>query len=149
MKATHDYVLVLDQHPDDIQAVETLLQVLHCPAVVIDSAEQVVDRVNEDFPYLMILVGNHQRWPKTFLNELRDIADTFGGTILALTDNYVPSWIRQDENPGFDGFLVQPLNSDVLVSLVQSAWIKQLCSLKSCPLTRSPHTSSHSDYVHQ
>ena len=139
MKVTNDYVLVLDQHPEDFQAVETLLRVLKCPAIVTDSPDQVVARVNKDFPYLLILVGNHRAWPKALLNELRNIADTFGGTLLSLTDNHMPSWIHQEENPGFDGFLVQPLSSEVLVSLVQSAWVKQLCSLKSCPLPRSTY----------
>jgi len=139
MKATHDYILVFDQDPRDIQGIETLLKVLKCPTVVTNSPDQVVARVNENFPYLMILVGNHQSWPKALLDELRNVADSIGGTILSLTNDSMPSWTHQEENPGFDGFLVQPLNSEILVSLVQSAWVKQRCSLKSCPLPRSPH----------
>ncbi|MEM7773075.1 MAG: hypothetical protein AAF327_21530 [Cyanobacteria bacterium P01_A01_bin.37] len=143
MHVTTDYVLVLDQHSEDVQAVEPLLRALHCPAIIANSPDQVADRVSNGFPYLLILVGNHHDWPTTLLNELRNIADTFGSTILSLADNHAPSWMHQEENPGFDGFLVQPLTSEVLGSLVQSAWVKQLCSLNSCPLPRSPQSTSY------
>ncbi|MEB3210376.1 MAG: hypothetical protein VKL39_03450 [Leptolyngbyaceae bacterium] len=134
MNVTTDYVLVLDPHPENVQAVEILLKTLRCPAIVAKSPDQAVNQMSSGFPYLMILVGNHHDWPMTLLNELRGIADTFGSTILSLTDNHDPSWMHPEENPGFDGFLVQPVTSDVLVSLVQAAWVKQVCSLKSCPL---------------
>ena len=148
MNATHDYVLVLDQRPSGFQSVEMLLRVLKYPTVVASLTDQVVERINEDFPYLIILVGNHQDWPKALLSELRHIADYSGGTILSLADNHMPSWIRQEENPGFDGFLVQPLSPDVLVSLIQSAWIKQVCSFKSCPLPQASLSSCPtSNYV--
>ncbi|MEO1520160.1 MAG: hypothetical protein AAFU78_05220 [Cyanobacteria bacterium J06633_2] len=137
MSVKTDYVLVLDQHPDHVQAVELLLRALHYPAIVAKSPDQVVHQVNDGFPYLVILVGNHQDWPTALLNELRNVADTFGGTILSLADNDISSWIHPEENPGFDGFLVQPLTSEVLVSLVQAAWVKQICSLKSCPLPQA------------
>jgi DNA-binding NarL/FixJ family response regulator len=136
MNSTNDYVLVLDQHPEDFQAVEKLLQGLKCPAVVADSPDQVFAHIDQDFPYLMILVGNHQDWPKAVLNELRYVADNFGGTILSLTTHHMPSWIHQEDNPGFDGFLVEPLSPDVLISLIQCAWVKQVYSVKHCPLPR-------------
>lgn len=136
MKATNDYVLVLDQNPEDFQALETLLRGLQCPAVVADSPDQAFAQIDQDFPYLMILVGNHQDWPRALLDELRYIADSVGGTILALTNHPMPSWIHQEDNPGFDGFLVEPLSSDVLISLIQCAWIKQVYNLKRCPLPR-------------
>jgi AmiR/NasT family two-component response regulator len=138
MNATTDYVLVLDQHPENIQAVAPLLQALHCPAVVAQSPDQVVHQVSDGVPYLVILVGDHQEWPTGLLHDLRHIADAVGGTILSLVDEHGPSWFHPEENPGFDGFLVKPLTSEVLVPLVQAAWVKQLCSLKSCPLPRSP-----------
>jgi AmiR/NasT family two-component response regulator len=59
------------------------------------------------------------------VNQFRSLADTCGITIVALTDVHAPSWLRQEENPGLDGFLVKPLNRDILSSLVQSAWIRQ------------------------
>lgn len=130
MKTTHDYVLVLDQKPDDLQSVDALLQVLQCPTLVANSAEQVMARANHDVPYLMILVGNHRNWSAQLVNDLRHASDAVGGTILSLTDVYAPAWANFEDNPGFDGFLVQPLSQDILVSLIQAAWAKHLC--RSC-----------------
>lgn len=127
MKSTHDYVLVLDREPNDMQSVDLLLGFLQCPTIVADSADQVVARASQGMPYLIILVGNHHQWSAQLMNDLRCAADAVGGTILSLTDVHSPMWTDYEENPGFDGFLVRPLNHDVLLSLVQSAWAKHLC----------------------
>jgi AmiR/NasT family two-component response regulator len=120
-----NYILVLDQGSDDLQIIEALLGHLRCPLVVTSSLEQAITRAQQAPPYLLILIGDQQDWSKPLVNQFRSLADTCGITIVALTDVHAPSWLRQEENPGLDGFLVKPLNRDILSSLVQSAWIRQ------------------------
>jgi len=141
MKSNHDYVLVLDREPNDEQSVDMLLDILQCPTVIAESADRVVALANQGIPYLIILVGNHRQWSAQLLHDLRYAADAVGGTILALTDMYSPMWTVSEENPGFDGFLVQPLKHDVLISLVQSAWAKHLCRSRKS-LQRSRKTAN-------
>jgi DNA-binding NarL/FixJ family response regulator len=93
--------------------------------VVASSPDQAMARAVQAPPYLLILAGSQRSWSKALVHDFRNIASTCGITIVALTDFHAPSWLRQDENPGVDGFLVKPLNRDVLVSLVQSAWARQ------------------------
>ncbi|NJO42923.1 MAG: response regulator [Cyanobacteria bacterium CRU_2_1] len=94
--------------------------------VVASSADQAMAKAKQSPPSLIILSGNQQDWSQTLISRLRTIANHSGGImIVALTDSHAPSWLRQEENPGLDGFLVKPLNGDVLTSLVQSAWARQ------------------------
>lgn len=139
MKSTHDYVLLLDGEPDDLQSVDMLLGILQCPTIVAESADQVVARASRGIPYLIILVGNHHQWSTQLLNDLRYASDAVGGTILSLTDTHSPMWTNREDNLGFDGFLVKPLNRDVLISLIQAAWAKHLC--QSRKLQRRSHAS--------
>jgi AmiR/NasT family two-component response regulator len=127
MKLTQSYVLVLDQGSDYLQGLECLITDLRCPLVVAHSAAQAIDRVTQTPPYLIILAGNQRNWSKKLVNEFRQRANTAKTTIVALTDSHDPSWLHQEENPGLDGFLVKPLNGDVLTSVVQSAWMRQSC----------------------
>ncbi|MGB3495727.1 MAG: hypothetical protein WBA57_23560 [Elainellaceae cyanobacterium] len=138
MKSTHDYVLILDREPSDLQSVDLLLGVLQCPAIVAESTDQVLARANQGIPYLIILVGNHHQWPAPLLNDLRHAADAVGGTILSLTDVHSPMWAQREDTPGLDGFLVKPLSRDVLASMMQAAWAKHLCrSRKSIRRSRT------------
>lgn len=126
MKPAHSYVLVLDQNSKDLQMLGGLLNQLRCPMVVASSADQAMAKAKQSPPSLIILSGNQQDWSQTLISRLRTIANHSGGImIVALTDSHAPSWLRQEENPGLDGFLVKPLNGDVLTSLVQSAWARQ------------------------
>ncbi|MBD2059824.1 response regulator transcription factor [Oculatella sp. FACHB-28] len=93
--------------------------------VFASSIDQVVAKVSQMSPYLVILAGDGQNWSQALVKDLRDAANTCETTIVALTDCNAPSWVHQEENPGFDGFLVKPISSDVLTSLVQSAWARQ------------------------
>jgi DNA-binding response OmpR family regulator len=131
MKYPQNYVLVLTQDADDLKILEALLNRLSCPVVIACSAEQAMTRASEGPPYLIILAGNQQNWSKALVNRFRSTGDACGMTIVALTERHAPSWLRQEENPGLDGFLVKPLNCDVLVSLVQSAWVRQTCCASS------------------
>lgn len=118
---SHNYVLVLEQNSDDLQRLESLFQRLSCSMVVTDSADQAVATASQIPPYLIILSGSQNAWSEALIHQFRHIADACDGTILALTDAHAPSWQRQEDNPGFDGFLVKPLQGDVLASLLQSA----------------------------
>ncbi len=91
------------------------------------SEEQAVVQATEKPPFLVILTGDHQSWSQRLLHELRTQATAQAMTLIALTDFHAPSWVHQEENPGFDGFLVNPISSEVLSSLVQSAYTRQFC----------------------
>jgi AmiR/NasT family two-component response regulator len=125
MKSSQNYVLILGQPSDDLQMLEALLEHLSCPMVFASSTDQVVAKVSQMAPYLVILAGDGQNWSQALVEDLRNAADTCETTIVALTDCNAPSWMHQEENPGVDGFLVKPISRDVLTSLVQSAWARQ------------------------
>jgi DNA-binding NarL/FixJ family response regulator len=128
MKFSQSYVLILAQPSDDLQMLESLLERLKCPSIVTHSPEQALAQANQDPPYLMIFAGSHPKWLQMRVNDLRsNLANAGSITIVALTDFHVPKWLHQEDNPGFDGFLVKPLSSDVLTSLLQSAWARQTC----------------------
>lgn len=125
MKPSRSYVLVLNQDSNDLNLLKFSLQKMSCPVVVAHSAAQAIATATQAPPYLVILVGNQNHWTTQLIKELRKIANHCGMTIVALTDFHAPSWMPQEENPGLDGFLVKPLNCDVLLSLVQSARARQ------------------------
>ncbi len=105
-----------------------LASVLHYSSysiVSVSSEEQALARMTQQPPFLMILAGDHQNWSQTLLQELRVFANKHRTTFVALTDFHAPRWMHQEENPGFDGFLVSPLSSEVLLALVQSAQTRQ------------------------
>ncbi|PSB26492.1 hypothetical protein C7B82_19680 [Stenomitos frigidus ULC18] len=89
------------------------------------SEEQALAQMSHQVPFLIILAGDHQNWSQALLQELRTFANRHRTTFVALTDFHAPRWMHQEENPGFDGFLVSPLSSEVLSSLVQSAQTRQ------------------------
>ncbi len=125
MELLQNYILIFDQGTEDLQMLESLLGHLRCPLTVTRSAEQAIAKVKQAPPYLIILVGTQQGWPQPLMQQFRALADRCGITIIAVTDVHAPSWLRQEDNPGVDGFLVKPLNRDILTSVVQSAWIRQ------------------------
>lgn len=127
MKFALSYVLLLSQQTEDLHGLESLLGGLRCVVEIVTSPDQAVDRVHRNPPCLVIVQGNYKIWSQKLVRKLRAIADDDNITLIALTDAHAPSWLRQEENPGFDGFLVNPLSSDVLFSLIQSASARQLC----------------------
>lgn len=124
MKSLQSYVLVLSQDFDSLQGLEFLLTQLRYTWVAVHSTAQAIAKMSQASPYLIILAGNQPSWSNP-VHELRRRSDVRKTTIVALTDSYAPSWLYQEENPGLDGFLVKPLNRDVLTSVVQSAWARQ------------------------
>ena len=125
MEPLQNYILIFDQGTDDLQVLESLLGHLRCPLVVASSVEQAMAKAKQAPPYLLILIGAQQSWSQPLVHQFRGLADRCGITIVALTDVHAPSWLRQEDNPGVDGFLVKPLNPDILTSVVQSAWVRQ------------------------
>jgi AmiR/NasT family two-component response regulator len=127
MESVSGYILLLAEHPRQVRVLMSLLGCSSHSVAIACSAEQAVTQVNEKPPFLIILAGDHQNWSQTLLHELRTRASAYPVTLVALTDFHAPRWIHQEENPGFDGFLVSPLSSEVLSSLVQSAYTRQTC----------------------
>jgi CheY-like chemotaxis protein len=130
MEPSQSYVLVVDQEANDIHILESLLKCLSCSVVVVNSAEQAMMFASQDTPYLVIWISNYLGGAHQFVHQLRDQANHRSQPammIVALTDIGAPSWLQQDENPGFDGFLVKPISGEILSSVVQSAWVRQSC----------------------
>lgn len=100
---------------------------LSCPLVVATSLQQALNHAYHVHPCLVLLMGEHVHWPKSFITQVRSASGLTHTTILAVADSDASSWIQQEENPGLDGFLVNPLSTDVLTSLVESASAKQVC----------------------
>lgn len=118
------YVLVLDHPSEDTEHLQSLLRRLRCSCLVINTAEQLVNVATKAVPYLVIVGGDQQMWSPGLVEQLRWVKGACRSTILALTDHHAPSWLPQEENPGFDGFLVKPLNGDVLSSVIESARVR-------------------------
>ncbi len=119
------YVLLLADRTEEVFGLESLLRKLRFTVEIANSPEQAIAQVHRDTPCLVIVHGD--RWSHTFMRQLRTLANTDGMMLMFLTDCHAPSWLYQDQNPGFDGFLVKPLSSDILSSLVQSASARQQC----------------------
>lgn len=124
---TGSYILLLARHPRQVRILMSLLGCSRFAVQIACTEEQAVVQVNERPPFLVILAGDHHSWSQRLLCELRNQATPQAMTLIALTDFHAPSWVHQEENPGFDGFLVSPISSEVLSSLVQSAYTRQFC----------------------
>jgi AmiR/NasT family two-component response regulator len=127
MKRSRSYVLIFEYQSDDLHVLQTLLERMCCPFMVTNSTSHMLQAVREAPPCLLILAGGHQHWSTGLIHQLRSVAGIGASTIVALTDIHAPSWPRHDENPGIDGFLVKPLEPEVLTTLVQSARVRQTC----------------------
>ncbi|WP_088890060.1 response regulator [Leptolyngbya ohadii] len=129
---TKNYVLIMNQGADDLERLDSLLTQLRCPVEWADSPEQAMRKALQLPPCLVILAGNPYDWSYGIVHRFRSLSDQCSMTIVALTDFHAPSWLRQEENPGIDGFLVKPIDQDVLRSVVHSAWARQSCSTAAC-----------------
>ncbi|MGI0488959.1 hypothetical protein ACN4EK_26415 [Pantanalinema rosaneae CENA516] len=127
MESSLGYILLLAQHPRQARVLLSLLACSSYSVAIACSEEQAVVQAGQHPPFLIILAGDHHYWSQTLLQELRHRANTYRITLVALTDFHAPSWMHQEENPGFDGFLVNPLSHEVVSSLVQSAYTRQTC----------------------
>jgi AmiR/NasT family two-component response regulator len=123
--ATQNHVLVLNQGSDNLQRLDTLLAQLRCPVEWTHSPEQAMWKAQQISPCLVILAGSPYDWSRHMVHRFRTMNDQCSMTIVGLTDSHAPSWLRQEDNPGVDGFLVKPIDQDVLKSLVHSARVRQ------------------------
>ncbi|MEA5465185.1 hypothetical protein [Leptothoe sp. PORK10 BA2] len=124
MGSSNGYVLLLGQCLGADLTLQSLSTQVEGPVFVAQSAEQAVARIEQGIPYLVILSGTDQNWSPAFVNQLRETTKPSGTTIVALTQFHEPSWSPQEDHPGIDGFLVEPLSQDVLHLLVESAVAK-------------------------
>ena len=126
MKSSNRYILLLDQRCGADLAVQSLSNQVEGSVFIARSTAQAVARIEESIPYLVILSGTHQNWSQAFVNRLRETVKPLGTTIVALTRFHEPNWSFQEEHPGIDGFLVEPISKDVLHLLVESAVAKTI-----------------------
>ncbi len=128
MPSTQSDILLLAKQSREVSVLSSLLKYSHYTVASMNSEEQAIAQIERKPPFLIILAGDTQHWSQPLLKELRHVANVHRITLVALTDFHTPHWRHQDENPGFDGFLVYPLSGEVLSSLVQSAHARQaLC----------------------
>lgn len=136
MKRPQSYVLVLDQDSGNLRVLGSMLDQLKCPMVVTRSIDHAMAKASQNSPYLIILSGSQRNWSQSLVKRLRNVANHSDYiTIVALTDFHSSDWLSQEENPDLDGILVNPIHSDVLISLVQSAWMRQMYCV---PQTTTP-----------
>lgn len=126
MSLSHGYILVLDPSPGHHCDAHPLEMQLQYPVFVASSPEQAVDRALKTPPSLVILVGDDaQNWSAPLVAQLRQKTGVANLTIVALTNSSSPQWNYLEETPGLDGFLVRPLSSEILNSLVESAFARR------------------------
>lgn len=126
MSSSDSYILLLSQHCGADLMVQSLSNQVEGSVFVAHSADQAVARIEQSTPYLVILSGAHQNWSPAFVDRLRETIKPLGTTIVALTQSHEPNWPLQEEHPGIDGFLVEPISNDVLNLLIKSAVAKTI-----------------------
>lgn len=119
------YILLLAPQIEELQGLESLLQQIALDVEIVDTADEALARVSQSLPCLVIL-QEHLRSAAT-IHQLRTIAQPDRLTLVIVTETDSPSWLHQEQHPDVDGFLVKPLSSDVLFSLIHSASIRQYC----------------------
>jgi PleD family two-component response regulator len=127
MNMSKDYILLLGQRCDESKTLQGILKQMHCPFSVAYSPEQAVVQIEQKSPYLVILSGNRTYWSSPLIERLRETAKAAQVMIVALTESHEPSWSPHESHPGVDGFLVKPLSSEVLSSVVESALAQLVC----------------------
>lgn len=90
------------------------------------SVDETLHQIQHSLPDLLILAGDAADWPSTFVTGCRTIAGDAALMILALTTSCALPWMLPKDNPGVDGFLVQPIQHGVLRLLLQSAKLRQV-----------------------
>ena len=119
------YILLLAPQIEELQGLESLLQQVALDVEIVNTTDQALARVSQRPPCLVIL-QEHLRSEAT-IHQLRTLANADRMTLVIVTETDSPSWFHQDLHPDVDGFLVKPLSSDVLFSLIHSASARQYC----------------------
>jgi DNA-binding response OmpR family regulator len=126
MFASHGYILVLDTEPQGHRDAYPLEAQLQYPVFIAKSVDQAVSRAMQTPPGLVILIGDNDRhWSASLVQQLRQNAQCNQLTIVALSDSTSPQWNYLEETPGVDGFLVKPLSTEILRTLVESAFARR------------------------
>lgn len=126
MHLRSSYILLLAKQPHMLDVLTALLKQRSYSVAVTLTEEQALEHIQKSPPFLIVVVGDRHTWSHSLLSQLRTHANAHQITLVALTDAHAPSWIYQEDNPGFDGFLVSPISSEILSSLVESAQTRQL-----------------------
>jgi AmiR/NasT family two-component response regulator len=125
MKLSRDYVLVLNERKSSSSKPELSNLSHRYTFVIATSVEHAVEEAQQKNPCLVILMGENPSWFEHQVRALRQANQMPPMTIVALTESGSPQWQSANRTFDLDGFLVQPLTDDILLSLVQSAVIKQ------------------------
>lgn len=125
MASQSSYILLLAPHLEELHGLEALLAQMRYAVEIAHSADQAVAKVTQEPPCLVILQENP--WMQGLIHQLRSIANANHITLVVITECHSSSWLHQEQNPGVDGFLVNPLSQDVLSSLIHSASARQRC----------------------
>ncbi|WP_448571709.1 hypothetical protein [Trichothermofontia sp.] len=127
------YILVLGQSAEDFQWLYGLPEgMVQCSVIMVSSLEDAVKHVNHAVPCLLILASGQSVWHTSIVERFRNLTDDCGMTIVVVSESHAPRWSRQEHNLGVDGYLVKPITGEILNSLIQSAWARQVC----CALQR-------------
>lgn len=121
------YILLLAPQLEELDGLESLLQQVALNVEIVHTADQALAKVSQKPPCLIIL-QEHLR-SEAAIHQLRTIANADRITLVIVTETDSPSWLHQEQRPDVDGFLVKPLSSDVLSSLIHSASARQFCHL--------------------
>lgn len=121
------YILLLAPQLEELDGLESLLQQVALNVEIVHTADQALAKVSQKPPCLIIL-QEHLR-SEAAIHQLRTIANADRITLVIVTETDSPSWLHQEQRPDVDGFLVKPLSSDVLSSLIHSASARQFCQL--------------------
>jgi DNA-binding NarL/FixJ family response regulator len=121
------YILLLAPQLEELDGLESLLQQVALDVEIVNTADQALAKVSQHPPCLIIL-QEHLR-SESIIHQLRRMANADRTTLVILTETDSPSWQHQDQRPDVDGFLVKPLSSDVIFSLIHSASARQYCHL--------------------
>ncbi|MEL6159099.1 MAG: hypothetical protein AAFQ40_13280 [Cyanobacteria bacterium J06623_5] len=136
MEYSQDYILVIGQSSREMLSAapavsQTITQALNCPVVTMTSPVQAVEKAQVNPPYLVILSDDDgQTWTPNIARQIRQSVGSRSVVIVALTTSSECSWPLSDNSEthaGIDGFLVEPMSSDILCALHESAIAKKHC----------------------
>ncbi len=130
----HSYILVVSQSSEDCQWLYGLpLERLQCAVMVVSSLEDAVQQIHRAVPCLLILASGQSVWHTSIVQRFRSLTNDCGMTIVVVSESHAPRWSRQDHSLGIDGYLVKPITGEILNSLIQSAWARQVCCALQYP----------------
>jgi DNA-binding NarL/FixJ family response regulator len=119
------YILLLAPQLEELDGLESLLQQVVLDVEIVDNADQALVKVTQKPPCLIIL-QEHLR-SETVIHQLRRLSNADRTTLVIVTETDSPSWLHQEQRPDVDGFLVKPLSTEVLFSLIHSASARHYC----------------------